>query len=75
MEITGNYRQLPGAIIRYRVTRVQAAVRQYTWLTIRASRPVAVVFRVAVDARRETATERLLVATSRRARRATAPTP
>ena len=35
------------------VIRVQAAVRQYTWLTIRASRPVAVAFRVAVDARRE----------------------
>lgn len=25
MEITGNYRQLPGAIIRYRVIRVQVA--------------------------------------------------
>ena len=45
------------------VIRVQAAVRQYTWLTIRASRPVAVAFRVAVAARGGTATERLLVAT------------
>ena len=39
MEITGNYRQLPGAIIRYRVIRLRAADRQYTWLAIRASQP------------------------------------
>ena len=36
------------------------------------ARTVAVAFRVTVDARRETATDRLLVATSRRA---TAPAP
>ena len=39
------------------------------------ARTVAVAFRIKVDARRETATERLLVATSRRTRRATAPAP
>ena len=39
------------------------------------ARIVAVAFRIKVDARRETATERLLVATSRWARRATAPAP
>ena len=59
----------------YRVIRLRAADRQCTWLAIRASRPVAVAFRAAVDVRRETATERLLVATSRRACWATAPAP
>ena len=39
------------------------------------ARTVAVAFRIKVDARRETATERLLVATSRWARRAMAPAP